>query len=449
VRVPATGSLDSGGLKLRRRLPARPAVRLALITVAALGIRLYFFNQYVHQHPKQALAAIPFLFEPGNIAYSLALGHGFGSPFRVDTGPTAWMTPLYPMVLAGIFRIFGNYTFPAFVATALVNIVCSTFTCLAIFAAGRKIGGLGVGAIGAVLWAVFPSAIVFPYESFWDASLTALLASTLLWATVALAGSTRTREWYGYGLLWGLALMTSATLVSVFPFLLGWLTHRARQTDRHWLRNPALAAGVAILCCIPWTVRNYAVFHTLVPLRTVMGLSLWVGNNESADGLSPGRLHPISNSEEREKYVELGEIGYMSEKEDEAIRFMRSHPARELQLIKTRFVAIWAGGTPAPISAFLRARSKWFRWTLFFNIFLTLAGLAGIVVLYRRRSPYTFPAAVFPLIFPLAYYVTLAPPRYRHPMDPVLVLLSAISLQAIWQTINRGSAARSRTADNK
>jgi len=53
----------------------------------------------------------PFLFESGNIAVSLAKGNGFGSPFRVDTGPTAWMSPLYPLLLSGILRIFGIYTY--------------------------------------------------------------------------------------------------------------------------------------------------------------------------------------------------------------------------------------------------------------------------------------------------------------------------------------------------
>src|SRR4051812_8357170 len=88
--------------------------RLPLILAAALLLRLGFLLHYVAHRPHQALGAIPFLFEPGNIAFSIAGGHGFASPFRVETGPTAWMTPVWPYLLAGIFRIFGTYTFRAF-----------------------------------------------------------------------------------------------------------------------------------------------------------------------------------------------------------------------------------------------------------------------------------------------------------------------------------------------
>ncbi len=91
------------------------------------------------------LGAIPFLFEPGNIAFSIASGHGFASPFRVETGPTAWMTPIYPEILAGIFQIFGKYTYNAFLAAALLNVAFSTLTCIPLYFAAKRIGGLTLG----------------------------------------------------------------------------------------------------------------------------------------------------------------------------------------------------------------------------------------------------------------------------------------------------------------
>lgn len=345
------------------------------------------------------------------------------------------MTPFYPALLAGIFRVFGAYSFPAFVTAAGVNILASTLTCIPVFLAGKRIAGASVAAGAAWLWAIFPPAVTMPYESMWDASIAAFLAATILWATVAVAESPRTRDWYAYGLLWGVALMTSATLASFLPFLFGWLAWRARREP---LRHFATAAVVVVLCCVPWTVRNYATFHTLVPLRSVMGLSLWVGNNDRADGISPGGAHPISNATERARYVELGEMAYMEEKREQALQFIAAHPGRFAALTANRFIAIWAGGTPHPFNDFRRARSVWFRWSLLFNLAGALGGAAGIAILYRRRSRYALPVAAIPLIYPLAYYITLAPARYRLPMDPVLLLLTAISLQAICQTIKSG-----------
>ena len=39
-----------------------------------------------------------------------------------------------------------------------------------------------------------------------------------------------------------------------------------------------------------------------------------------------------------------------------------------------------------------------------------------------------WPLAVFPLIFPCLYYVTHADLRYRHPIDPVVCLLTAVAV---------------------
>jgi hypothetical protein len=391
---------------------------LVCLILAALGLRLGFLLNYVNHHPHQALAAIPFLFEPGNIAYSLVNGHGFGSPFRVDTGPTAWMTPVWPMLLAGIFRFFGSYTFPAFVAAAVMNVFFSVLVCVPLFFVGKRVGG----PAAAWLWAISPTAIVLPYESLWEGSLAALFSATIIWATL------RKLNWWAYGLLWGFALMTSATFALLFPFIFGWMGWR------HGPRKPTMAAAIALLCCVPWTVRNYVVFHTFVPLRSVAGLSLWIGN------VTPNR-HPISNSGERAKYIEQGEIAYMRDKRNEAVQVMVAHPGAALRGIATRFVEVWTGGTPTPFSDLARTESLWFRWAVLFSMGTAVLGAAGIVLLFRGRDPAVFPLAVFPLIFPLPYYVTLVLPRYRLPLDPVLFLLAAVALQVIWHTINRRSGA--------
>ena len=43
-----------------------------------------------------------------NIASALADGEGFSNPFRDRTGPTAWMPPVLPMILAGLLRLSGG-----------------------------------------------------------------------------------------------------------------------------------------------------------------------------------------------------------------------------------------------------------------------------------------------------------------------------------------------------
>ena len=69
----------------------------------------------------------------------------------------------------------------------------------------------------------------------------------------------------------------------------------------------------------------------------------------------------------------------------------------------------------------------WFRYVLVFNLLIAGGTLLGLLRLGRARSPYLFPMAVFPLVFGWAYYLTLALPRYRHPIDPALMLLAAVA----------------------
>src|SRR6266849_9237922 len=51
-----------------------------------------------------------FGWEMGRLARSIALGHGFSSPTDLPTGPSAWAPPVYPCILAGVFRLVGIYS---------------------------------------------------------------------------------------------------------------------------------------------------------------------------------------------------------------------------------------------------------------------------------------------------------------------------------------------------
>ena len=412
---------------------------LALILFVAFAARAVFAWDQERKIPAAALATAPFAQETGNIAYSLASGRGFSNPFRRETGPTAWLTPVYPLLVAATFKLFGIFTIPSFFFLVFLNILFSTAVCIPLFHVGKRVASVGVGATAAWLWAFFPGAIMVPFEWIWDTSLSALLAATLLWAALELADSNRVRDWCGYGLLWGFTLMTNPSLGSLLPFLLGWAAYRARRRGAtasstgsvQWLKRSALALGLAILCCVPWTIRNFVAFYRLVPLRSNFPLELYIGNNENYDDKHQHFPGPITKERETVRYFHMGEAQFMDEERHKAMTFIVSHPRVELVLFGDRFVAFWTG-LPNAVQNFWSTDSWLVRALMLCAVLSGVGGLAGLAVLVRRRSVYTIPLAAYPVVFPFLYYITHTSLRYRHPIDPVLLLLTAIAAQAVW-----------------
>jgi hypothetical protein len=133
------------------------------IAAAALGTRLAFTWDQQRKIPHQALATVPFDQEAGNIAFALSQGHGFSNLFRQNTGPTAWLAPVYPLLLSFIFRIFGGFTLSSFFAWAILNALLSAAVIFPLFAiaGGRAACGsnseqLAVGFL--------PAGILMPFE---------------------------------------------------------------------------------------------------------------------------------------------------------------------------------------------------------------------------------------------------------------------------------------------
>jgi hypothetical protein len=160
---------------------------------------------------------------------------------------------------------------------------------------------------------------------------------------------------------------------------------------------------------------------------------LWIGNNEIFDERSTRAPAQITRAEEVRRYGQLGETTYLQEKWNEATQFIRTHPALELKLCTRRFAATWTG-LQEPVKGFVHAESVFVRVVLICNIAAAIGALLGIVVLYRRRSPFAFAAAAFPVVFPCVYYVTHASLRYRHVIDPVVLLLTAIAADAAFRS---------------
>jgi hypothetical protein len=140
------------------------------------------------------------------------------------------------------------------------------------------------------------------------------------------------------------------------------------------------------------------------------------------------------------RYLRMGETAFMDEEKRKALQFMKTHPRRVLQLIRWRFVDFWIG-VADPWRTFAETESWWIRGILLGNFVSAVGALAGMFVLFWRRSEYAIPVAAFPVCFPILYYVTHTSLRYRHPIDPVALLLLAVMIGALAQRMRKPGGA--------
>ncbi len=402
------------------------ATSVLLIFAVALSLRCAFVFQQAHHVPPEALRVVPFQNEVGNVADSLARGQGFCCLFRQPTGPTAWLAPVYPLLIAAIFKLFGSFSVAAFYASALMNCLFSALACIPLFYAGKRIAGISVAAAACWLWAFFPSGIMMPFEWIWDPSLSALLAAVLLWATLEIADNPHARNFALYGLLWGVSLLTNPALGSLLPFLAAWIAFRQFRAHTLRLAPVLLASAILLTCLLPWTIRNAVQFHRFIPARSNFPYELWSGNNEIFDEHSRA-VNRITRYEQVRLYAKLGENAFLQDKWQKATEFIRTHPALYAQLFGRRIVATWLG-VESPWQDFLRSESLLVRFIFIWNALTLLGVLVGLFRLLLARNPFFLPVAVFPLVFPLTFCIAHTSLRHRHACDPVLALLLVVAL---------------------
>jgi len=347
-----------------------------------------------------------------NIASSLSSHHGFSSPFGVESGPTAWIPPVYPAIVAAIFSLAGIRTNLAAIAILSIQALCSAAICLPLHSIAKRSFGDRCALWTTWVWALFPYEVLVPILFVWETAPSALLM-TLLGCRSLASRECSPRSSVITGLLWGFAALTNTALLAVMPvFLL--VPHLGSPTRIRW-RTIAVILLVSAVVVSPWIVRNRLALGKLVPVRSNFGEELWVGNHPGGTGRIQSNIGPSENLEERERYRTMGEIAYLSARQAEATNYIAQDPARFLRQITYRFFYFWfAVGESAPV--------------FFLYRLVTVLALAGIVISLFKRTPEILTILGAVLLYPCVYYVTDVYPRYRYPIEPFLVMFGVFAV---------------------
>jgi 4-amino-4-deoxy-L-arabinose transferase-like glycosyltransferase len=415
-------------------VPLREQLKRALcsvgfIVVIAFLVRMAFVCYFFVSAAQRAVRDnLPFGYEAGAIAAAIAQGRGFSSPLRfVQTGATAWFTPIYPYLLAGIFKLFGVYSYTSNILIRVLDNVFSACTCWPIYAIGAKAFGNRAGKAAAWVWVLFPMSLFFSTVWVWDTALSAFMLALVVAATFYVRGSGRLSSWMGYGALWALGAMVNPGLVSILPPLALWAVWPLRRQFATAGRLVVVSSLIFAAGIMPWSIRNYVVFHKFIPFRSNFALELWLGNNPGVpDSWSPW-LHPDDDHFEANKYARMTEIPYMEEKQQEAWRFIRTHPLDSLNFTLHRFSNNWLGLDQSPSEIWNHVTLQ-VKVIVVGNCLFPLLALLGAMFAYREENEAALPLALVLIFFPLVFYITHASTRYRHPMDPVMLVLAVYGL---------------------
>jgi hypothetical protein len=398
-----------------------------------------------------------FGFEAGRIARSVATGQGFANPFNGVSGPTAWLPPLYPLLMAAAFKVFGVYSrgaalalmvvdsaFSAAIAPAVYEIAARCFDAQGIARRGAKVAA-PVAMWSAWLWAVYPAALQYAVHWVWEMSLTACLFA---WAVVValrlrgvgegghLANPTHDDKtvmngapifrgwwWVWLGVLWGLIALSNASLLLCLPAMMIWVAWpelRRLRLGRRTVVGAALTCVAFAAVLAPWVARNERVMRAFVPTRDNFGVELYESTLEQNDGFPWGTTIPLWTGDPVYKqYVRMGEVQYAKMRGDEAKTRIEARPWRTAKWTMDRFLFFW-DGTPHPVE---RHPGQEYLRQLSYS-FLSVCGLLGLVLMIWRRVE---GAGLFALIFvllPLPYYLVTVQPRFRHPMEPLIAVLA-------------------------
>ncbi len=410
--------------EVQRESPAKKGIRffhspgwMVLIAFVARVLYIVITRAYVLID----IDRIGLVNEMERLGYSLATGHGFSNPYGVATGPSAWTPPIYPWVISLAFRIFGTYSYASGFAMLVFNSIFSALTSWTIYRIARRVFHENVALWSGWLWAVLPYSIYWSGHWIWETSLTAFLLSLVFMLTLEMEGDDRLSSWVTYGLLWGILALTNTSPVAWLPFSGCWLAYKLHRQGKRFLMPVAFGAAVFWVTLTPWLVRNYRVFGEPVFVRDNFGNELRAGNNPLAQGWMVGNYHAGSNPYLLNLFKQMGEPAMNAEQADDAKTWIAEHPQKFALLCFRRFLFFWAG---LPRAGLEQVKNL---------LFLTssLLAIGGLVLALKRRVHGRFLFASLLLSYPLIYYITFPTPRYRHAIDPELLILAIFLLSQI------------------
>jgi 4-amino-4-deoxy-L-arabinose transferase-like glycosyltransferase len=389
-----------------------------VLQLAAIGI----FHQYRMRAGEDNFG---FGFEMGRIGRSIAQGHGFASPYDGNTGPSAWEPPIYPFLIGGVFKLFGIYTVASAWVLLAINSLLAALTTIPIFWIAHRTFGERAAIWSALGWALNPYVWYWSIHWIWDTTFTPLLLACIFLIALELQDWHGWRGWILFGALYGVGALANPTMLAFLPFCGLWIWRQRYRQGLASFAGVALSSLIFFLVLSPWLIRNYQAFGHFVFIRNDFGLQFRLGNGPGADGMLMPYLQPNLNKLELEKFQRMGEIAYGADCKRLAFDWVHANPERFAVISMKRFFYFW-NGVPRPTASVspVDFRSSAFLAT-------SVLAIGGLIRAIRQKRPAAWLFAGLVLTYPTVYYFVFPHARYRHPLEPEMLILIVFLLTEV------------------
>ncbi|MGD0730456.1 MAG: glycosyltransferase family 39 protein [Terracidiphilus sp.] len=374
-------------------------------------------------------------------AWNIAQGHGYsgispdvyGPDGQPLVHPTAYRSPGTPVLWAGMYWCFGH----RYSVVRISQCVLDTLTILLLFGIGRECFDDKVALTAAAIYALWPTALLYTSQLGSEPLYTFLFCGAIL-ASLQFAERPTWARAIGAGVVFGLAMETRGNAVLMVLMMMPWAAWQFRKTPRLVVRGLAISF-VALVMLVPWTIRNYRIFHAFVPFQTEGGDTL-LGSYNGIVANDPNYygywVYPTSNLPELSRQIKApnNEVDRDHVETRLAVEWMRAHPEKMWYLVWSKFRRSL---TPflQPQDAMLYRVCMLVSWgpvLVFFAL-----GFFPIAIYFLRTNNPGWILQLGVLHFLFTALIFYGASRFRYPVEGLCILLACASFFWLWKILGK------------
>ncbi|MFA5089623.1 MAG: glycosyltransferase family 39 protein [Candidatus Omnitrophota bacterium] len=343
----------------------------------------------------------------------LALNILEGRGFTLDGRPSTFHEPFYSYFLAAVYYLFGySYTL-----ARVIQCVIGSVICILIFFISKRLFNLKIAVISASIACLNPG-FIKSVKYLMTENIFTLLFLISIFFIIKYTEKRDLKDLIFSGVALGVATLTRSA-VFLFPFFIVLLLLKRKPPLVCSIRRNILSAIIFMLCfilpIIPWTLRNWRVYHRFIPICTKGGLAFYISYIPK-----DGKLYGfITNDSTTEKSKLLGsELEQSNFLFKETLKFIKNNPRRILKLEVLKAAYFWS-----PFDWEILGCGVYnFMYGFVFPFFIY-----GIIVAFKRFRE------LLPVYLPIIYsflfaLVTYGSPRFRLPVEPYIIIIASAGI---------------------